>query len=134
MTKIKIISLISFSFLLLMVAMPAGAEFRIISCTDCNLTDFQNTIVNVSKIILGLSGSLALLMFVYGGFTWLISSGNKEMVSKGKNIIVAAVIGLFIVFIAFTAVEFMIRSLTTTGDTTLFGGQTGEQKWNEPPK
>jgi len=143
MSKIKIIPLIFLSFLLLIVAMPAGAEYQIIKCggkdninsktglvNDCNLTDFQNTLVNVSKIIMGLSGSIALLLFVYGGFTWLVSSGNKEMVNKGRNILIAAVVGLVIVFLAFSAVEFTIRALNEKGDNTLFD----DQVWNEPAK
>ena len=38
---------------------------------------------NVIKALLGLSGSIALLMFVWGGMQWLISVGNPERIQIG---------------------------------------------------
>ena len=50
------------------------------------------------KIFTGLSGSFALLMFVYGGFMWVTSAGNMDRVKKGKQVFVWAAIGLIVVF------------------------------------
>ncbi len=58
--------------------------------------------------IFSLVGSLALLMFIYGGFTWMTSAGNKEAVDKGKNIIKWAAIGLVIIFSSYALVRFLI--------------------------
>ncbi|NQU83251.1 MAG: hypothetical protein HQ536_00920, partial [Parcubacteria group bacterium] len=54
----------------------------------------------IIKALLGIVGSVALLMFVYGGFTWLTSGGNPEQVKKGRDIIVWATIGLAVIFIS----------------------------------
>ncbi len=67
--------------------------------------------LNVVDIILGVVGSLALLMFVYGGIMMLISAGNSDKVSKAKGIIIAAVIGLGIVFASYLIIEFVMRAL-----------------------
>ena len=50
-------------------------------------------------------------MFVYGGVMMLISAGNSEQVSKAKGIIMAAIIGLVIVFVSYIIVSFVISAL-----------------------
>jgi hypothetical protein len=66
---------------------------------------------NVVNIILGLSGALALGYFVYGGFIMLTSRGNSKAVSDGKTILTQAVIGIIIIFGAYTAVNFIVNAL-----------------------
>ena len=80
-------------------------------CGEYGVNDFVLLAKKVSDIILGLSGSLALLAFIYGGVMFLISSGNNEQVSKAKSILIGAVIGLVIVFISFTVVNFVFKGL-----------------------
>ena len=46
-----------------------------------------------------------LLIVVYGGFLWLTSGGNSQQIEKGKNAMIGSVIGLLIVFGAFTGVS-----------------------------
>lgn len=65
----------------------------------------------IIRAILGLSGVLALLMFVYGGFLYLISAGDAKKVQKGKETFTNAIIGLIIIFISYTLVDFVIKSL-----------------------
>ena len=80
-------------------------------CGEYGVNDFVSLAKRASDIILGLSGSLALLAFIYGGVMFLISSGNNEQVSKAKSILMGAVIGLIIVFISFTIVNFVFKGL-----------------------
>lgn len=74
------------------------------------LSDLLQVGLNVSNIILGVVGSLALLMFVYGGVMMLISAGNSEKVSKAKNIIFGAIIGLVIVFTSYIIIQFVMSA------------------------
>lgn len=69
-------------------------------------------IARVITYVLGLVGSLALLMFIYGGIIWMTSSGAQEKVKKGKDIIVWSVIGLVVIFMAYIAVRFIIEGLS----------------------
>lgn len=71
--------------------------------------------VNYGRFIMGLSGSLALVMFVWGGFLMLTSAGNAKKVQDGKTKMMAAVVGLIIIFSAFTVVKFGLRFLDPTG-------------------
>ena len=80
-------------------------------CGDYTLNDFISLALNVSKWILGIVGSLTLVMFIYGGVLFLISGGSSDTVGKAKKTIVAAVIGLLIVLgsslIIKTAMEYI---------------------------
>ena len=81
---------------------------------DYQLNDMVKIAVNISQIILGLVGSLSLLAFVAGGVMWLVSAGNPEWVTRGKQTIIGAVIGLTIVFTSYMIIFFVYKSLGIT--------------------
>lgn len=62
---------------------------------------------------IGISGSLALLMFIYGGFLWMTSGGKKEQVVKGRETITWAIVGLIALFGAYIAVNTIITVITS---------------------
>jgi hypothetical protein len=78
---------------------------------DCKLNDIMLVFVGYSEKILGLIGSLALLFFIYGGFMFLISGGSSERVTKAKQIILGAVIGLAVVFTRYMIITFVAQAL-----------------------
>lgn len=71
----------------------------------------QALIGRIINAVMGLIGSIALLMFIYGGFTWLVSGGNSEKVKKGKDILIWSAIGLVIIFSSYALVNFVISSI-----------------------
>jgi hypothetical protein len=81
------------------------------NCGDYTLNDFIQIAVNVANWILSIVGSLALLMFIYGGVMFLISGGNQERVAKAKQIILGAVLGLVIVFASYMIIVFVAMAL-----------------------
>lgn len=83
-------------------------------CGDYTLNDFVKLAVLASQWILGIVGSLALVMFIYGGFMFLISSGSSDKVGQAKKIIVAAVIGLVIVFSSWLIIRFVTQAIGAT--------------------
>ncbi|KKW33764.1 MAG: hypothetical protein UY79_C0013G0006 [Parcubacteria group bacterium GW2011_GWA2_53_21] len=67
------------------------------SCLDrgtCTLTDTMIVVGNVGNFILGIVGSLALLMFVIGGVLILVSQGEKGKVDRGRKFIFASAVGI----------------------------------------
>lgn len=96
-------------------------SFFIVSIAQAGVTELRNPLDGIDspqeligKIInavMGLIGSIALLMFIYGGFTWLTSAGNTEKVKKGKDILVWAAIGLVFIFSSYALVNFIINSI-----------------------
>jgi len=59
-----------------------------------NLLELLGTIIFT---LLSLLGIFFLGLTIYGGFRWMFARGNEDEVTKGKNIIKNAVIGLIIV-------------------------------------
>jgi len=67
---------------------------------------------NIIRVVLGIVGSLALIIFIYGGLMWMTSSGNAERIKKGRDTLVWAAIGLMVIFGSYTVVNFVIQSIT----------------------
>jgi hypothetical protein len=72
------------------------------------LNDILQLAIGFSQWLLGIVGSLALAMFVYAGFTMLISAGNPQKVTQAKNTLIASVVGLAIVFSSFILIRFLL--------------------------
>ncbi len=75
--------------------------------TDCKLSSFKKLIVNIANLIMGIVGSLALLMFMYGGLLIMIGSrgGDKKDINTGKVILTNAIIGIIIVLGSYLLVQ-----------------------------
>lgn len=86
------------------------------SSGDCTLNDFIQIAVNISNFILGITGSLSLLAFVYGGIMFMVSGGSSDKVNQAKSIIIGSIVGLIIVFASYTIIAFVFRSLGVTGN------------------
>ena len=80
------------------------------------LNDFITLAIKVSQFILGLVGSLSLLMFVYGGITFILSAGSADKVNEAKPILVASVVGLIIVFSSWLIIRFFVSMLGATNN------------------
>ena len=91
---------------------PAGSDMSDATyCGNYGINDFVSLAINVSKWILGIVGSLTLIMFIYGGFLFLISGGGSEKIAQAQKILVAAVIGLIIVFSSYLIIQFVLGSM-----------------------
>ena len=86
-------------------------------CGDYELNDFVRVGINASQWILGIVGSLALLMFIYGGVMMITAGvstraegGKDKRVNIGKDAIENAVVGLVIVFTAYIIIGFVFKA------------------------
>ena len=84
-------------------------------CGDYAVSDMVTLVINIAQLILGLVGSLTLIMFVYGGVMFLISAGSSDKIAKAKKIIVAAIVGLIIIFSSWIIIKFVADSLGAQG-------------------
>lgn len=73
-----------------------------------NNTTPQILIGRAISAVLGLVGSLALIMFIYGGFLWMTSAGNEKKVSQGRDILMWSTIGLIVIFSSYALVKFVL--------------------------
>jgi hypothetical protein len=72
-------------------------------------TNISEILGRVVSAFLGIAGSVALLMFVYGGFTWITSGGSSERITKGKNTMIWAVIGIAFIFSSYAILSYLLR-------------------------
>ncbi|PIR47459.1 hypothetical protein COV06_03305 [Candidatus Uhrbacteria bacterium CG10_big_fil_rev_8_21_14_0_10_50_16] len=65
----------------------------------------------VIQAVLGITGSLALAMVIWGGFLWLTAGGKPDRITKGRDTLIWAVIGLAVIFAANILATFVINTL-----------------------
>lgn len=73
--------------------------------------DIATILGRVVGAALGVIGAITLLVFVYGGYLWLISGGNEEKIHKGSQTMLYAVIGLCIIFASYGILNTILSGL-----------------------
>ena len=81
-----------------------------------DISNVENFIRSVIKVVAGLAGLIATGFFGAGGFTYIMSSGDPEKLDKAKMTLRYSAIGLAIVIGAF-----VISNIVTTLATQAFG-------------
>lgn len=70
-------------------------------------TDVPTIIGKVVGSILAMVGIIFLILMIYGGFTWMLARGNEAEITKAKDMIIAAIVGLIIVLSAYAITSFL---------------------------
>lgn len=100
----------------------------------CTIQDIVTKGIAFASFIMGLSGAMFLLVFVYGGAMYVLSFGKSTWVDKGKKAMIQACIGIVLVMGAWTIVFYVSKSLgykapsvstASTSGTTEKGGSKG---------
>ena len=73
--------------------------------------DLRTTIMLVINIIMGFLGIIAVIIILTGGFKWMTAGGNEEKVAEAKKLIIAGIVGLAIIFAAFSIASFVVQQL-----------------------
>ncbi|PLX26579.1 hypothetical protein C0581_04065 [Candidatus Parcubacteria bacterium] len=94
---------------------PPGYQGPLPDCAfsgECrNINDLLQLFINYGEGIFAIIAGFAFAFFVYGGFLMIFSFGNAERVKKGQQVLIAAVVGLVIVFSAYIMVDFLLDAL-----------------------
>jgi len=69
----------------------------------------------VVKAFLGLLGVIFLILMIYAGYIWMTAGGEEEKVTKAKDTIRRAIIGLIIVVAAYSITYFVFKNLPSGG-------------------
>lgn len=89
---------------------PAILSAQTLSNPLGNNVTIEIVIGRVIRAILGLSGVAALLMFIWGGFLFLTSRGDTGQITKAKDTLKWAALGLFVIFFAYTLVNAVLST------------------------
>lgn len=92
--------------------------------------DIRTISANLSNVILGLLGTVFIILMIAGGFIWMSSGGNAGKIEIAKKLMTAGIIGLLIVLASF-AITLFVTSRTIYSTTQGFLGP-GEPEWPDP--
>ncbi|MBU1130651.1 Ig-like domain-containing protein [Patescibacteria group bacterium] len=93
-----------------------GIEYG--SALNLGSRDLRDIIAAIVNVVLGFLGVVAVLICLYGGFTWMTAGGSPDKIEKAKKILINGAIGLIIILSAFAIVNFLVKAL---GDATMPG-------------
>lgn len=71
----------------------------------CGWPEFNKLIENVMNFMLTIAIPLAIVVIIYGGFLLMTSGGSEKRIADGRQAILAAIIGLAIVFGSFIIIK-----------------------------
>lgn len=72
------------------------------------LISADDVLKNGLNIVYFLAGVIAVIVIIVGGITFATSAGNSAGITKAKNMILYAVVGLIVVLGAFAITNFVI--------------------------
>jgi hypothetical protein len=70
-------------------------------------------IAQVMKGALSFAGSVALLMFLYGGILWLTSMGDSKRIQRGKDIFIWSTAGIIMIASSYILVTAIFNAVLT---------------------
>lgn len=86
-------------------ACESGGSSEVCQNRDEDGSELIGTIVNT---LLFLVGTLAVIMIIVGGILYTISNGDAGKVTKAKNTLTYAIVGLVVAFVAFALVNWVL--------------------------
>lgn len=78
----------------------AGADFYQTLCA-LSTTQLPTLVQRIIVILLIFAVLISLFFLIFGGIKWILSGGDKTGVETARNMIIAAIVGLVIAFLAF---------------------------------
>jgi len=72
-------------------------------------------IINLVKMCLSVLAVVFLILIIYAGFRWMLSGGNSETIEKAKKIMIAAAVGLLIIFLSYSVTLFVFNVVLSGG-------------------
>ncbi len=67
---------------------------------------------SIINVVLSLLGITAVIIILLGGFKWMTAQGNSDKVTEAKDLIKNGIIGLVIIFFAYSIAKFVINNLS----------------------
>lgn len=64
------------------------------------------------QVVLGIVGSISLVMFIYAGIRYMLARGNAEEAKAAGNIMAWAAMGLAVIFGSYVILQFIFSALT----------------------
>ena len=80
-------------------------------------TGLISIIAQLVNIFMGLLGMIAVILMLYGGFTWMTAQGDADKVKKAQQIIFTATVGIIVIFASWALATFAIDYIASSAVT-----------------
>lgn len=78
----------------------------------------EDITISLVNVVLGFLSLVAVVIIMYGGFTWMTAAGNEDKIKTAQDILKAAVIGLIIILASWALTNYLINTaIDSTGGT-----------------
>ncbi len=109
-----------FIFIFGLITLVVGANFSL--AADFGIDPVSNVVAlaqgdprviigRIIQVALSFLGVIALILIMYAGFLWMTSNGDEDKISKAKQILKNAVIGLVIILSSWAITTFILTRL-----------------------
>lgn len=99
--------------------------------TGLSQDDLSTSSGKLIQKLLSAVGIVFLVLMIYAGILWMSARGNEDQVSKARNTLIAAIIGLTVIVAAYAITSFILTRLQRAaqgsgeGGTNQQGGPSG---------
>ncbi len=73
--------------------------------------NLQVTVSSVLNVVFGVIAIVAVIFIIVGGVNYATSQGDAAKIKKGRDAIIAGVVGLIISLLAFAIVNFVLKAM-----------------------
>ena len=92
-----------------------SASFVNGKCVDGSGTSpeglFEGPFKAIVNTLIFITGAVAVIMLIIGGFRYTVSAGDSNAIGAAKNTILYAIIGLIVALLAFSIVNFVLTRI-----------------------
>jgi len=94
-----------------------GTAYGVSGGVPSDKSDIRLMAARIIRVVLELLGLLFLILIIVAGFRWMTAGGDEEKVTTARKLLTNSVIGLIIIFTAWSIAIFVFNQLqyATTG-------------------
>ena len=80
---------------------------------DCHLSDIPFFIQYIASYLVGIAGTISVVMVMWGGYQWIMGGVSEDQKGKGKKTLTYAVIGLIITLLSWVIINVIQVNVTS---------------------
>ena len=96
------------------------------SYTGLGTRDMRVSTMLLLRVAMGFLGMAAMVIVLIAGYTWMTAGGNDEKIGQAKKWLAAGVIGMAIIFSAYSISSFVVSQMVKQTINTGFGSDNPE--------
>lgn len=101
-----------------LISIAHAADKGLVTCggLNCNVCEVLKTASQLFNWLLSISGAVAIVFLVIGGFVYLGAQGNRDKMRRAKDLVVKALVGFGIILLAWLVVQSFLKVFGAKGE------------------